>query len=328
MKTFFMENLKGKTQIKLAKKNDLTVVKAFEKYQQNSKLKNLAEQSIKAQADKFKKFHRFLNFDELILIKDIDKQVVDDYTESLLNEDIKISSVNIYLKYLRIFINFCSNNGYCNTIQIKLLKDDTELKQGYNESQLAKLLEKPNIKKTTFANYRNYCMICFLIGTGVRRNTIVNIRIGDLDFENNLIALRITKSRKQQLIPMSLNLKEVLIEYLSFRGGNAEDYLFVSSYGNQLSPEGANKALREYNRKHNIDMTGMHNFRRSFATMAIQNNCNLFILMQLMGHSSIKTTQKYVNLTIDDLQENYSNINALDTILSKNKKTKISMRGK
>ncbi len=70
----------------------------------------------------------------------------------------------------------------------------------------------------------------------------------------------------------------------------------------------------------------MHNFRRSFATIAIKNNVNLFVLQRLMSHSSIKTTQKYVNLTVDDLKQNYSS--PLDKLINNNK-IKISMkRGK
>jgi len=184
IETFFMKRMS------LVKQENLTVVEAFERYQNNCKLRNLAEQTIIAQNDKFKKFFKFLNFDEAFLIKDVNKEVIEKYIDSLLHEDIKISSVNIYLKYLRIFINFCSNNGFCEEIKIKLLKMDEEIKQGYNEEQLTKLLEKPNISKTTFATYRNYCMVCFLVGTGIRRNTLVNLKIGDLDFNNELIALR------------------------------------------------------------------------------------------------------------------------------------------
>lgn len=313
--------------IKLIKDEKLTIVEAFEKYQLNCKLRNLAEQSIKAQRDKFVKLMKFIN-DENFLISDFTQKVVDDYTMSLLSENIKKTSVNIYLKYLRIFLNFCSNNSYCEVVKVNMVKVEKEIKQGYSENQLEILLRKPNIKKSSFSEYRNWCIVNFLLGTAVRRTTLINIKIGDLDFENNLVVLRAVKNKKQQIIPMPLSLKEILQEYLSFRGGEINDYLFITSYGDKLKESSINTAIRDYNHKRGVELSGLHGFRRSFATIAIKNNISLFKLQQLLGHSDISTTQKYVRLTTGDLQDNYEEINPLNSILNNNKKTKISMRGK
>lgn len=306
-------------------KKELTIEEVFEKYQRNNVLKNLAEQTIKANNDKQKKFMKFLN-NENIPIAKVNKKLVDDYIFSLKKEDIKVSSINIYLKFLRIFLYWSMQNNYMNDFKIELLKQDVEVKQGYTEEQLKLLLKKPNTKTCTFAEYRNWVITNLLLSTGIRRNTLVNIKIGDLDFENELILLTTVKNRKQQLIPMTSALKDVLLEYVGYRGGNDEDILFCSSTGSKLTPEGFNKAIREYNHKRGIEKSGLHNFRRSFATMSVKNGVDLFKLQKLMSHSSIKTTQKYVHLTIEDLQENYEQINPLDVLLTKNKKDYITMK--
>lgn len=306
-------------------KKELSIEEAFEKYQRNNVLKNLAEQTIKANNDKQKKFMKFINY-ENIPLTNVNKKLVDDYVLSLKNENIKISSVNIYLKYLRIFLYWCMQNNYVNDFKIGLLKQDVEVKQGYTEEQLKLLLKKPNTKKCTFAEYRNWVITNLLLSTGIRRNTLVNLKIGDLDFENDLILLTTLKNRKQQLIPMTSALRDVLLEYVDFRGGNNEDILFCSSTGSILTPEGFNKAIREYNHKRGIEKSGLHNFRRSFATMSVKNGVDLFKLQKLMSHSSIKTTQKYVHLTIEDLQENYEKYNPLDVMLINNRKNNIKMK--
>lgn len=311
--------------IKLDHRNNVLITKAFENYQHNNELKNLSPVTIKANKDKFKKFMKFLN-NEKFLIEDININIVNDYIFSLKKEDIKISSVNIYLKYLRIFLYWCMNNSYCTKFDIKLLKENEEIKTGYTEEQLRILLKKPDTKICTFAEYRNWVIVNFLLSTGIRRNTLANIKIEDLDLENDLIKLTTTKNRKQQLIPISSAIKCILLEYLEYRNGEKEDILFCSSTGTKLTPEGFNKAIREYNYKRGIEDTGLHKFRRTFATMAIKNGIDVFKLQKLLSHKSIKTTQKYVALTISDLQENYDIFNPLDNFIKDNNKNHITLK--
>lgn len=311
--------------IKLNSKKGVLITEAFERFQHNNELKNLSPVTIQANKDKFKKFKKFLD-NENFLIEDINKNVVNDYILSLKSEDIKISSVNIYLKYLRIFLYWSMTNGYCRKFDITLLKEDEIIKTPYTEEQLKVLLKKPDTNKCTFVQYRNWVIVNFLLATGVRRNTLVNIIIDDLDLENDLIKLSTVKNRKQQLIPMGKAIKDILTEYLTFRDGNKVDILFCSATGTKLTPEGLNKAIREFNYKRGIEDTGLHKFRRTFATMAVKNGIDTFKLQKLLSHKSIKTTQKYVSLTIDDLQDDYTSYNPLDNFIKNNNKNHIQMK--
>ncbi len=125
--------------IKLNSKKGVLITEAFERYQHNNELKNLSPVTIQANKDKFKKFMKFID-NENYLIEDINKDVVNDYIISLKSEDIRISSVNIYLKYLRIFLYWSMTNGYCSKFDITLLKEDEVVKTGYTEEQLKILL--------------------------------------------------------------------------------------------------------------------------------------------------------------------------------------------
>ena len=84
-------------------------------------------------------------------------------------------------------------------------------------------------KKCRFSEYRNWVFINYLIATGNRLSTVINIKIGDIDFDNDTIILKKTKNRNQQIIPIANSLKIVLLEYLKYRKGTSEDYLFCSS---------------------------------------------------------------------------------------------------
>ena len=109
------------------------------------------------------------------------------------------------------------------------LKAEKKIKETYTDNEINILLKKPDTKKCNFSEYRDWVFINYVLATGNRVSTIINIKIGDIDFDNDTIILKKTKNRSQQIIPISNSLKIVLIEYLKYRKGTIEDYLFCNS---------------------------------------------------------------------------------------------------
>ena len=126
------------------------------------------------------------------------------------------------------------NNNYIDEFKINLIKENDKIPKLYTDDEVMRLLKKPNMKQCNFAEYRTWVIINFLVATGVRSRTLRNIKIKDLDLDNDLIYLNVTKNRKPLVIPMAKTLKKVLIEYLKIRGKENEDYLFCNLEGNQL----------------------------------------------------------------------------------------------
>lgn len=114
---------------------------------------------------------------------------------------------------------------YMEAFQFPKLKEDKNIIKTYSDAELKLLLKKPNIKEVNFLEFRNWVVCNFFLSTGARARTIVNIRIQDIDFENDLIRYDYTKNCKTQLVPLSNSLKVILIEYLAYRKGSPEDYL-------------------------------------------------------------------------------------------------------
>ena len=207
-----------------------------------------------------------------------------------------------------------------------MLKVDNEVKETYSETQLELLLEKPDIKQCSFPVYRSWVMINYLLGTGNRLSTIINIKIEDVDLSNELVTLKKMKNRRQQIIPLSHTLCNILVEYLTFRHGEPEDYLFCNIYGKQLTKGAFEKSIARYNIDRGVNITSIHAFRHTFAKMFIVNGGDVFRLQKLMGHGDISTTRIYVDLFADDIKENYEKFNPLDVIVNKNNKKPINLR--
>ena len=86
-------------------------------------------------------------------------------------------SINSHLKNMRAFINFCAGLGYLEEFKVQLLTTEKPIKETYSDKEIAVLLRKPNIKKCSFVEYRNWVFINYLLATGNRVSTIINIKI-------------------------------------------------------------------------------------------------------------------------------------------------------
>ncbi|MDE5985342.1 MAG: tyrosine-type recombinase/integrase, partial [Eubacterium sp.] len=221
---------------------------------------------------------------------------------------------------IRALFYYGMEHGYIYQFKIKLIRAEKKIKETYTDAELAILLKKPDIKKCSFAEYRNWVIINYLLATGNRLETMANVKIGDIDFEENKIKLLKLKNRKQYIIPLSLQLKKVLREYLMYRKGNADDYLFCSSYGKQLSKATIQTQIQHYNRSRGVLKTSIHVFRHTFAKNWIQSGGDMVSLQTILGHSSIEMVKEYVNMYGDDLQNGFNMHNPLDTLTSKDRK--------
>ena len=142
-------------------------------------------------------------------------------------------TVNSYLRGVRVFLYYCMEMDYMPSFKIVIPMADKKLKETYTDSELKVLLEKPDIKTCSFSKYRIWVFSNYLLATGNRISTALNLRIEDIDFMNGIIQLNQTKNRTSQLIPLSPTLSKILREYLRYRKGQPKDFVFCNSFGNQ-----------------------------------------------------------------------------------------------
>lgn len=288
---------------------------AYEQFKKLCLLKNLRSRTIANYNDNFKKFIEYLmSHNQCNYTNELTQYDIDNYIIFLKNKGLRDTSINSYLRGLRTIINFLIENNQCNHIKIHIHKADKSVKETYTDNELLKLLDKPCLTKCDFITYRNWCIINFLLSTGVRASTLIHIKIEDIDMSFDRIHLTYTKNRKSYIIPMSAQLKHVLQEYISIRGGNEQDYLFCNQYGEQLTTDALKHTIAKYNKSRGISKTSIHAFRHTFAKKCVLNGVNVFVLQRLLGHSDISITREYVDLYADDLAFNIEKYNPLDTL--------------
>ena len=141
----------------------------------------------------------------------------------------------------------------------------------------------------------------------------MNIKVKDIDFDNNVVYVNVTKNRKPLIVPLNQTMVNILTEYLKYRQHKSnEDYLFCNVFGQQLIKSTCYHKLYEYNKKRGVERTGIHRYRHTFAKQWILSGGNVVTLSHLLGHSSLDITQNYIHLLVSDVAKQVDEINVLD----------------
>ena len=302
--------------------DSITFEEGCEKYLEYCRQRNLRDGTIGHYRHSYVQFYKF--FDPNMPIEDFTPKMYKDYVLYLkrnLDNDI---SINSYLRDLITTLHFFMDEGYLPHFKVKAIKTDKSHIETYTEAELQLLLKKPDIKRCKFVEYQCWVMTNFLFSTGVRQRSLMNIRVKDVDFENNVVYINVTKNRKPLIVPLNRTMVSILEEYLKYRQHKTgEDYLFCNVFGKQLMKSTCYGMLYGYNKRRGVETTGIHRYRHTFAKQWILNGGNVVSLSKLLGHSSLDITQNYIHLLVSDVAKQVEEINILDKYYSK---SHISMR--
>lgn len=201
------------------------------------------------------------------------------------------------------------------------------MKETYSDLELSALLKKPDIRKATFAEYRDWVIINFLLNCGSRAATVRAIQIRDVDLDGGVVFYRHTKNRKTQAIPLCSAMVSILREYLRHRGGEAADFLFCTETGSQLTENGLRQSIARYNTRRGVQKTSIHLFRHTIARKyLIDCGGDAFTLQKLLGHSTLAMTKHYCAIFDADLTKNYDNFSPLAQMKSNSTRIKMDAR--
>lgn len=223
-------------------------------------------------------------------------------------------SMGTYARDLKTLMRFFMKCEYLPYFEIQIPKADRHPIETYTDKELRLLLRKPDVRRCNFATYRSWAVINFLLSTGIRQNSLVNIKIKDLDFDNNIVYVNVTKNRKPLIIPLNEEIVKVLQEYLKYRGGVSDDWLFCSTYGEQLTRSSSYHAIWDYCHLRGLDKTGVHRFRHTFAKKWVIMGGSVVTLQKILGHSSLAITENYLNVLTSDLKKDLEEINIIRSL--------------
>jgi integrase/recombinase XerD len=299
-----------------------TIEETFSDFIISRKTKGLAEKTLQSYQSQFQAVARHMDvkMDIAMLQKaDLDAMII-----SMRDASLSPNSINSYTRTLKSFFSWCNEQGITR-LNIPLYKAEETVKETYSDAELAALLKKPDIRKATFAEYRDWVIINFLLNCGSRAATVRAIQIRDVDLDGGMVFYRHTKNRKAQVIPLCSAMVAILREYLRHRGGEAADYLFCTETGSQLTENGLRQSIARYNTRRGVQKTSIHLFRHTFARKyLIDCGGDAFTLQKLLGHSTLAMTKHYCAIFDADLTKNYDNFSSLAQMKSNSAKIKMN----
>lgn len=304
---------------------DITLGEGFKEFVKVKTIINLSPETIEYYRRCYTPLEESFGGDNLC--SDINENVFFDVLEHIdKTRNISPVTMNTHIRGLRVIIKFFIERKYTEPFKMNLIKCEKPIKEAYAEWEIDKLIIKPDPNNCSFAEFRNWAIVCHLLGTGNRLKTVRSLKINDIDIESMEIKLRTVKNKKPYIIPMSSALKRVYVEYLKYRGGNSDDYLFCSSYGTEMSKDSVISAIKTYNHSRGVEKTSIHLFRHTFAKNWIMNGGDIFRLQKILGHSSLEMVKEYVSMFGVDMKENFDSFNALDKYSQDTEKAKIKMK--
>ena len=158
--------------------------------------------------------------------------------------------------------------------------------------------------------YRNRLILEMLFATGLRVSELSNIKIKDIDFSEREIKI-MGKGSKERFVFYNKECAIVLDSYLKecrskLLNSKDSEYLFINHLGDKLTDRGIRLIIDKIVKKSCIkSKVSPHTFRHTFATMLLNEGCNIKSVQELLGHSSLGTTGIYTHLTNDEVRLAY-----------------------
>ena len=208
----------------------------------------------------------------------------------------KISGLKSFFKFL-VFEGYLKSSPMSNIESPKLGR---KLPDILNVEEISQMISSINIKETF--GQRNKTIIEILYGTGIRVSELIELKISNIFFKENLIRV-LGKGDKERFVPIGLKAKKSIIDYINNNRKyqkieeSSNDILVLSKYGKKITRHMIFTLIKNISKKSGITKKiSPHTFRHSFASHLLKNGADLRTIQLILGHENITTTEIYTHL--------------------------------
>ncbi len=234
--------------------------------------------------------------------KDVSFKLIRNWISSLLENNLKSSSVNRKISSLKSYYKFLlvSNHVETNpTLKLISPKSSKRLPVFVEKDNMDSLFDK-DFFEDNYEGKRDKLIIELFYFTGMRLSELINIKTTDIDKVNSQIKV-IGKRNKERLIPITFNTLKDLNEFINFY--EIENYLFTEANGKKMYSKKVYRIVNKYLAKiSSIKKKSPHVLRHSFATHMLNNGADINAIKEILGHANLSATQIYTHNSIKKLK--------------------------
>jgi len=281
--------------------------------------RGLSENSLLSYGRDLRYFLEFLQ-EKKLEVKDLTASILSQFEVWLKDRSLAVSSINRTNSAVKSFLIYCAREYELNlpTGEITSHKVARKLPKALTIEEITSLMESAkSLSEST--SLRDVALLELLYSTGGRVSEIIGINVNDLakvESDNEVIqTIKLRgKGAKERIVPIGSFALSALDNYLvRVRPGlvaksiKSESALFLNSRGGRLSRQSAWNIVLEAAKSSGLEgKVSPHVFRHSYATHLLDGGADIRVVQELLGHSSVTTTQIYTLVTIDKIRQSYS----------------------
>ena len=220
------------------------------------------------------------------------------------------NSINRHLSALRSFYNYLLQENVISSNPFKIVSSQKKDKRLPNYMKYKEFTDMIDSLDNTPLDIRNRALLELLFSTGLRVSELTSIKINDIDFSRMEIRV-VGKGNKERIAYFNEHSAHALNNYLKIRrnellNGKQSEYLFINHIGGVLTQRGVRDIIDRIIKKGSINAhITPHTFRHTFATMLLNEGCDLKSVQELLGHVNMSTTSIYTHITSDKIKDAY-----------------------
>ncbi len=245
-------------------------------------------------------------------LKEVNYSMIRSWIISLVDQGISNRSINRKISSLKTFYKFLLKIKEVETSPLakhKSLKVDKKVQVPFSSKEVSEVIQ--NFQPEGFSEIRDQLIIELLYSTGMRRAELINLKLNSVDVSGKQLKV-LGKRNKERIIPLLPSVLKTLQRYLLERDELAiikdEKYLLLTQKGNKLYDTLVYRVVNNYfSRVSTKVKKSPHIIRHTFATHLLNEGADLNSVKELLGHSSLASTQVYTHNSINELSRVYLN---------------------
>jgi len=272
--------------------------------------RNLAKNSLESYARDLRSYVEY--FEQNCNSKSIQENDIQDFLNSK-RSDHSEASITRFIASIRGFHKFLSREEILENNPAQYLSVGSKalrLPKTISSEQINTIIDSINGQDPN--STRDKLIFEFLYGTGARISELVNTDLDDIDTDSNTVKIRFGKGSKQRIVPLGKSLKKAINDYLT-RNRNSltntkkpTNALILNSKGGRLTRQSIWEVVNRVSIQNKVEDLTPHSLRHAFATHLLEGGADVRVVQELLGHSSVNTTQIYTHITVERLREVFS----------------------
>jgi len=271
-------------------------------------IKGLSENTAKAYQRDLSKFSKFLESIAIDCLEHITEEICSAWVADLFQNNVSARSIQRHISSAKGFFVYMKKISLVQSSPFELInspKFPNRLPNVLSPEEVSKLL---NFKPRNIQDKRDLAIIELIYSSGLRVSEAVNSNLSDFEDNNNFLRV-IGKGSKTRLVPVGRFAQNAIKNWIKERKKilTIDDALFVNLRGGRISTRSIQERLKNIALMQGLPPVNPHMLRHSFATHLLESSGDLRSIQELLGHSSLSTTQIYTRLDYQHLIKVYEN---------------------